>query len=117
TEDRARTDEFAACAIERPEDIREIFTEHFFFGCEADDPINASAFDVRANPLGARLRAIFSSDIGHWDVPDMSEVLAEAYELVEDGLLDERDFRDFTFANPIALWAGGDPRFFAGTAV
>ena len=117
TEDRARIDEFASCGIARPEDIREIFTERFFFGCEADDPINASAFDVRQNPLGARLRAIFSSDIGHWDVPDMSEVLCEAFELVEDGLLDERDFRDFTFANPTALWAGRDDRFFAGTAV
>jgi predicted TIM-barrel fold metal-dependent hydrolase len=117
SEDRACLDEFAACSIAGPEDIREVFTERFFFGCEADDPLNASAFDVRANPLGARLRAIFSSDIGHWDVPDMTEVLPEAFELVERGLLDERDFRDFTFANPIALWAGRDAAFFAGTAV
>jgi predicted TIM-barrel fold metal-dependent hydrolase len=117
SEDRARLDEFAACSIRRPEDVRDVFTERFFFGCEADDPLNAAAFDARANPLGARLRAIFSSDIGHWDVPDMTDVLPEAWELVEKGLLDERDFRDFTFANPVALWAGNDARFFAGTAV
>ena len=47
----------------------------------------------------------------------MTEVLPEAFELVERGLLDERDFRDFTFANPVALWAGRDARFFARTAV
>jgi len=35
----------------------------------------------KANPLSARLNAIFSSDIGHMDVPDMTEVLPEAYEL------------------------------------
>jgi hypothetical protein len=53
----------------------------FYFGCEADDPSNVWAFNARANPLGARLNAIFSSDIGHFDVPDMTEVVPEAYEM------------------------------------
>ena len=53
----------------------------FFFGCEADDRLNALAFDRRLNPAGARLNALFGSDIGHFDVPDMREVLPEAYEL------------------------------------
>lgn len=35
------------------------------------------------NLFGARLRAICSSDIGHWDVPDITEVAEEAYDLVE----------------------------------
>jgi len=69
------------------------------------------------NPFGARLRAIFSSDIGHWDVPDMTEVLEEAYELVEHGLLTEDDFRDFVFTNPATLWTGMNPDFFKGTVV
>ena len=30
---------------------------------------------------------MFSSDIGHWDVPDMAGVVAESFELVDDGLL------------------------------
>jgi hypothetical protein len=51
------------------------------------------AFDGKYLAFGARLKAIFSSDIGHWDVPDMTTVLAEAYELVEHGLLNEGDFR------------------------
>ena len=116
-EDPAMLDEFAACGIERAEDIRDIFARSFFFGCEADDPINAWAFNDRVNPLGARHNILFSSDIGHWDVPDMTEVTEEAYELVEHGLITERDFRDFVFRNPVRMWASMNPRFFAGTAI
>jgi predicted TIM-barrel fold metal-dependent hydrolase len=116
-EDPAMLDEFAACGIERAEDIRDIFARSFFFGCEADDPINAWAFNDRVNPLGARHNVLFSSDIGHWDVPDMTEVTEEAYELVEHGLITEQDFRDFVFRNPVRMWASMNPRFFAGTAI
>ena len=116
-EDPATLDEFAAAGIARAEDIRELFVERFHFGCEADDHLAAVAFDARVNPLGARLKAVFSSDIGHWDVPDMREVLPEAYAMVESGVLGEEDFRDFVFANAASLWAGVNPRFFAGTAV
>jgi hypothetical protein len=71
----------------------------------------------KLNPFGARLPAIFASDIGHWDVPDFRHVLPEAYELVGDGLFSEEDFKAFVFSNPVSLWAGGNPAFFAGTAV
>ena len=84
-EDPATIDEFAATGVESPEDIRDAYATQFHFGCEADDPMTALAFDARRNPLGARLRAIFASDVGHWDVPDVREVLPEAWELVEDG--------------------------------
>ena len=47
----------------------------------------------------------------------MREVLEEAYELVEDGLINEDDFRDFTFTNPVMLHARGNPNFFKGTVV
>jgi hypothetical protein len=60
---------------------------------------------------------MFSSDIGHWDVPDMREVLEEAYELVEHGHADEADFRDFVFTNPVRLHTGLNEQFFAGTSV
>jgi len=112
-----RIDEFDRCGISRPEDIAGLFVPNFFFGCEADDPINAWAFDARKNPYGARLHAIFSSDIGHWDVPDMREVAAEAFELVEHGLITETDFRDFTFTNPMKLWTHMNPDFFKGTVI
>jgi predicted TIM-barrel fold metal-dependent hydrolase len=113
----ASLDDFAACGIEHPEDIRELFVPRFYFGCEADDPANAWAFNRKANPFGERLGAVFGSDIGHFDVPDMTHVLPEAYELVEEGLINEDDFRDFVFTNPIKLWAGNNKHFFKGTAV
>jgi predicted TIM-barrel fold metal-dependent hydrolase len=116
-ENPAMLDEWAACWINRAEDIRDLFVPHFYFGCEADDPINTWAFNTKVNPFGARLNVLFSSDIGHWDVPDVTEVVEEAYELVEKGLISEADFRDFVFTNPISLYAGMNPEFFNGTVV
>jgi hypothetical protein len=110
-------DDFAACRIERPEDIRDLFVPCFYFGCESDDRINAWAFNSRVNPFNARLNALFSSDISHFDVPDMSEVLEESWRLVEDGAMTEEDFRDFVFANPVRFFAATNPDFFAGTAL
>ena len=110
-------DEYAACAIEKPEDIRELFVPRFYFGCEADDPMVAWAFDERTNPMGARLRAMFSSDMGHWDVPEMSAILEEAFELVEHGAIDEADFREFVFANPVRFYTSVNPGFVDGTRV
>jgi predicted TIM-barrel fold metal-dependent hydrolase len=116
--DRAeQLDDFAACGIKRPEDIRDLFVSNFYFGCEADDPITSWAFKPKVNPYGAKLNTLFGSDIGHFDVPDMTEVLVEAYEGVEGGLISEEDFRDFVFANPVRFWAGVNPNFFKGTAV
>lgn len=110
-------DEYAACQIEKKEDIRDLFVPRFYFGCEADDPMVAWAFDGRINPMGAQLRAMFSSDMGHWDVPEMSGILEEAWELVEDGNLDEAGFRDFVFTNPVRFYTTVNPDFFVGTRV
>ena len=103
--------------IEKAEDLRSLFEPNFYFGCEADDPFVSMGFDKRLNPFEARLKAMFSSDIGHWDVPDMTEVLAEAYELIEKKLLDEESFRDFVFVYPSMLHAKMNPNFFKGTVV
>jgi predicted TIM-barrel fold metal-dependent hydrolase len=116
-EDRATLDEFAASGVERPEDLVRLFAERFYFGCEADDRLTAVACDPRWHPLGARLRPIFGSDVGHWDVPDATGVLPEAWELVEHGLLDRSAFRDLVFGNAAALWAGANPDFFRGTVI
>ncbi len=113
----AELDEFAAARIDRPDDLRDRFIDSFFMGCEADDPLVAWAFDDRINPLGARLGALFGSDVSHWDVADMLEPLAEAWELVDGGLITEDNFRDFTFANAVRLHAGPNPAFFQGTVV
>ena len=97
--------------------MRRLFVERFYFGCEGDDPVMPAAFDVRRDPGRTRLQAVFGSDIGHWDVPLMDEVLEEVYEPLEHGLLDEADLRDFVFANPVRLWTSANPEFFRGTIV
>jgi len=116
-EDAAATDEFAASGIASAEDVRDVFTRQLFFGCEGDDPMTALAFRTALHPLGARFRAIFASDIGHWDVPDAREVLALAFELVLRGHLGAEEFRAFAFENAVALFGGTNPGFFEGTAV
>ena len=110
-------DDYKACEIEKKEDIRELFVPHFYFGCEADDGTVAFAFDDHVNPMGARLRAMFSSDMGHWDVPDMKAILEEAYELVEKKILDEEQFHEFICVNPIRFYSSVNPDFFEGTRV
>jgi hypothetical protein len=112
----AEHDDYAACKITRKEDWVDLYARPFYFGCEADDRMNAVAFS-KVNPFGARINAIFSSDVGHFDVPDMRMVLPEAHELVEDGLITADDFRDFTFANAVRLWGTQNPDFFKGTVV
>jgi hypothetical protein len=110
-------DDYFRCKIAAKSDIRDLFVPRFYFGCEADDPVNAWAFNRRANPMGARLNALFSSDIGHFDVPDMTAVVPEAYELVEHELINQDDFRDFMFTNAVRFWGEVNPDFFKGTAV
>ncbi len=112
-----KVDEYAPCRIERAENILELFVDAFYFGCEADDPTTSWAFAEKVNPLGARLQALFSSDIGHWDVPVLADVAWEAHEGVRTGILTEEDFRDFVFTNPARFWTSGKPDFFTGTTV
>jgi predicted TIM-barrel fold metal-dependent hydrolase len=116
-QDRELLDEFAACGIGRAEDIKELFVAPFYCGCEADDPMTTTAFNTRANPFGARFNAMFGSDISHWDVPVMADVLGEVYEMVEHDLFTDTDLRDFVFTNPVRFYTRGNPDFFAGTAV
>lgn len=116
-QDPGELDEFAACGVQRIEDIRDLFVPNFFFGCEADDPFVSMAFDTDLNPSGARLRVMFGSDIGHWDVPDMTHVLAEAYKGVDKGRLTEDQFRAFTFGDVSRFYLDTNPDFFKSTVV
>jgi len=109
--------EFARTGIEKVQEFLALFVPRFYFGCEADDPLVAWAFAEKVNPLGARFRPIFGSDISHWDVPDMTEPVAEAHELVERGVLGDGEFRELMFLNPVRLHAGMNPGFFDGTVV
>ena len=111
---REQIDDFAAAHVGSADELRRQFTEHFYFGCEADDPTTAWAFDRRGHH---RLHPIFSSDVGHFDVTDMTEVLEEAHELVEHGLITGEDFREFVFTNVARLHTALNPDFFKGTVV
>jgi predicted TIM-barrel fold metal-dependent hydrolase len=110
-------DEFAACGMTDVADLRELFCENFYFGCEADDRMLSVAFNRKLSPLGVPLKAVFGSDIGHWDVMDATSILAEAYGLVEAGLITEADFRAFTWTNPVSLHLRMNPAYFTGTVV
>jgi hypothetical protein len=76
--------------------------------------MTALAFDDR---LGLRLKPVFGSDIGHFDVVDCTETVEEAWELVDHGLITEQNFREFTFTNVVQLYKRMNPDFFAGTVV
>jgi len=110
-------DDFAGTGINGGRDILRIFDNNFYFGSEADDRMTAVAFDTKLNHYGAKMNAVLGSDIGHWDVPDMTKVMVEAYELVDDGFMDEEAFRDFTYGNVVRMHAGMNPAFFKGTIV
>lgn len=110
-------DDWSHTGIESEQELHDLFVPRFFFGCEADDRTIAHAFNAKCNHGGVKLNALFSSDVAHWDVPDMTETLAESYELVEDGLITTDDFRDFTFTNMVKLHAALNRDFFKGTAV
>jgi predicted TIM-barrel fold metal-dependent hydrolase len=109
-------DDFRETGVERPEDIVACF-DRFFFGCEADDSSIPVAFARETNPAGIALQPILGSDLGHWDVSDMREIVPEAAELVDEGRVSSDDFRRFACENPIRLHGGMNPEFFEGTCV
>ena len=109
----AMVDDFRDAGVDGPEAIVSHF-DRFFFGCEADDATISWAYD---NPLARTLQPMLGSDIGHWDVTDVDEVVPEAYELVEDGRLDAAQFRAFACDNVIRLHGRMNPSFFVGTPV
>ena len=110
-------EDFGRTGVTGPADIVEQVTRSYVFGCEADDPLTGLAFDTRRNPGGAALSAMFSSDIGHWDVPEMAGVLPELYEHLEHGWLDEAQMRAFACDNAHRFYTDTNPDFFAGTTV
>jgi len=71
----ADLNDYRKCQIETAEEIRDLFVPHFYFGCEAEDPMIHNAFNTHANAFGARLNAVLGSDIGHWDVAEMAAIL------------------------------------------
>jgi len=109
-------DEFVHLAAGSKQDLCDLFSENLYFGCEADDRGVAAAF-AASNPQGTKLKAMFSSDIGHWDVVDHGAVVPDAHGLIEKGVLNEDQFRDFTFGHSAEMLLKANPSFFEGTAL
>jgi len=110
-------DDFRHCGFEREEEIRDHFVPNFYFGCEAEDPSVGWALEGKRLPWDSKLKVMFGSDIGHWDVTDITKVLAEAYEAVEEETLSPEDFRLFAFENAALLHGLANKDFFRGTVV
>ena len=62
-------------------------------------------------------QALLGSDIGHFDVVDATEVIEEAWEMVEHGFISRANFREFTFTNAVECYCGMDGDFFKGTII
>lgn len=110
-------EDFGKAGIEKIEDIRDRWVDNFYFGSESDDRTIAAAFNDKANPLGVKINAIYSSDVGHWDVPDLTQPLAESWNLVEEGVITEADFKAYVFSNPYKFYTQANPNFFKGTQI
>lgn len=110
-------DDFARTGLTTGDELRRVFERSLFFGCEGDDPMNACASQRFGHDIGVQLNPIYGSDIGHWDVPDLQDILHEAHELVDHGVFSAADFRRMVFDAPIRLWTDNNPAFFRGTAV
>jgi Amidohydrolase len=105
-------DDWELSGIRRADDIDELFDRNFWIGCESDDALISLAFGAVG---GMKLNAVLGSDIGHWDVPDFSEVLGEVVEAAENGAMTADQLADFTYRNAVRYLAGGNPSFFDGT--
>ena len=115
-EDPDTLDEFAACGIERAEDIRDVFTRQFHFGCEADDPLTALAFDAERNPLARGSRPCSRPTSATGTCPTCARCCprrGSSWRTVTR----PRRLPRLTFENPVSLWAEMNPKFFDGTTV
>ncbi len=96
-------DEFKESGMENVDDLGRLYAERFFFGCEGDDRLIPCAW-FNGLPAEGGVKPMFGSDIGHWDVGDVTEPLVEAYELLEDNLLTKEQLKQFTYLNARNLY-------------
>jgi predicted TIM-barrel fold metal-dependent hydrolase len=109
-------DEWRLARVSSPQEVAVRFAANCYFGCEADDRTVAFAFSP-ALPFGTRLKAVLSSDLGHWDTEDIGAVVDHAWRHVVEGLLSPADFKALVFTNPAQLYRRANPHFFDGTPV
>ncbi|MDR1425230.1 MAG: amidohydrolase family protein [Azoarcus sp.] len=110
-------DDYERAGIRSIEDIRDRFIPNFYFGTEADDRTLGLAFNAKAAPLKTQVNMFYSSDIGHWDVPEINTILADTWQLVEEGVISAENFKQLVFKGPYDFYTANNPDFFTGTAV
>jgi hypothetical protein len=96
------------------DEIIDIFSGRIYFGCEADDLLVGWATGPLSSVVRSSCAPILGTDIS-LDASVMDEVVAEAFELLEDDVINEADFRAFTFDNPVALHKRLKEDLFTGT--
>ena len=109
--------DFELAGIETTEDIVRQIATQCYIGCEADDRLAGFAFDTGRLPGGVPLNPMFSSDIGHWDVAHMHDVLPEVMEHAERGWMNREQLRSFLCDNVVTMCTDMNANFFEGTAV
>ncbi|KGT46878.1 MULTISPECIES: amidohydrolase family protein [unclassified Acinetobacter] len=109
--------DFALAKIQSKQDIWDRWVPNFYFGNEADDRTIVGALNPKGNPFGQKINALYSSDSGHWDVPELTEPLAETWDLVQEGAITVEDFKSLVFTNPYQFYTANNPDFFKGTQV
>ena len=109
--------DFALAKVQNKQDIFDRWVPNFYFGNEADDCTIVGALHPQATPFNQKINALFSSDSGHWDVPELTEPLAETWDLVKEGAITEADFKALVFDNPYRFYTANNPNFFKGTQV
>ncbi|MDR2613804.1 MAG: amidohydrolase family protein [Candidatus Accumulibacter sp.] len=117
TQPQPEFDDYALAGVESVEDIRDRFVPNFYFGTEADDRTLGLAFNAKAAPLNTQVNMFWSSDLGHWDVPEINTILADTFQLVEEGIITAENFKQLVFKGPYEFYTANNPDFFKGTAV
>lgn len=107
--------EFGLLGVSNQTELKEHYESRFYAGCEADDWGLVHAFGP--NPRGIQLKMTFGSDVGHWDVADCNDIMHEALELRDEGLITEKQAKKFLFANAAELYTTVNPDFFKGTVL
>jgi predicted TIM-barrel fold metal-dependent hydrolase len=113
----AQGDEYALAGIEQLSDFESGFVDNFFFGCLGEATFDHLAFEEANFPSSSKLKAVYGTDMGHYNPTPMDEMLGSAHEAVDQERISPDDFRAMTFANPVELFAGTNPDFFRGTAI
>jgi len=109
--------DFALAKIQTKQDIWDRWVPNFYFGNEADDRTIVGALNPKGNPFGQKINELYSSDSGHWDVPELTEPLAETWDLVQEGAITAEDFKALVFTNPYQFYTANNPDFFKDTRV